>query len=454
MSKSFRLGLYVLTAFFLATCTTVQPAPEETPRNAVFILADGMGFAHVKAYRMYADDPATEIVDPLSIDPLLVGAVSTDTIVMNCDESGSQCERDPYGVTDSASSATAYATGRDTLRGSLSVDPEGAPISTVLEAARTQGKSTGLVATSQVTHASPAAFASHVISRSQYNDIADQFFDSQWQGQPMVDVILGGGLQYFKREDRDLVSEFTQAGYETAFSRSELQNTSGDRLLGLFAPSGMSRALDRDAETPSLEEMMDTALQTLNRNPQGFFLMMEASQVDWAAHGNSVAGVISEMEGFINAVNKVLEFAGTNGDTLVVIVADHETGGMALGKDGFYSWDPRPLRGIKATPAAMTMSYLEGEESLSSIVAANVSFELTDTETSILDATERDEKATFDAIAALFNDRTGTGWSTGSHTSIDVPLYAFGPGSEHFRGVMQNEAIGKVLWKTFLPEQK
>ena len=267
----------------------------------------------------------------------------------------------------------------------------------------------------------------------------------------MVDVLLGGGLKHMQREDRDLVSEFRQAGYEVAQNRSELLGMQGEQLLGLFAPDGMSRAWDRDGETPSLAEMTQTALTSLDQNPQGFFLMVEGSEIDWAGHDNSIVGVISEMEDFITAVDVVLDFARQNRDTLVIITADHETGGMSLGRDNIYRWDPRPLNGVTSTPAAMTARFLAGDESLSEFIATKVPFELSKTETETLDATPRDGTAVRDAIIELFNKRTLTGWSSSGHTGVDVPLYVFGPGSERFHGVMQNETIGQVLWEVFIP---
>jgi len=440
--------LLILT---LTACVSSSPTPVETPRNVVFLLGDGMGFAHVKAYRMYADDPSTELVDPLPVDALQVGSVSTDSIIMDCDSTTLNCTRDPHGFTDSASSATAYATGKDTVVGRLSMSPSGETMTTILEGACMHGKSTGLVATSSLTHASPAAFGSHVENRGQAADIANQYFDSNWKGTPMVDVLLGGGLKHMQREDRDLVSEFRQAGYEIALNRSELLGMQGEQLLGLFAPNGMRRAWDRDDETPSLAEMTQAALKSLDQNPQGFFLMVEGSEIDWAGHDNSIVGVISEMEDFIAAVDVVLDFAQQNRDTLVIITADHETGGMSLGRDNVYRWDPRPLNGVRSTPSAMTAKFLAGEESLSAFIAENVQFELNDAEVTTLDATPRDANTVSNAIIELFNKRTLTGWSSTGHTGVDVPLYVFGPGSEHFHGVMQNEAIGQALWEVFIP---
>ena len=454
MKNLLRASFGALLILTLTACVSSSPTPVETPRNVVFLLGDGMGFAHVKAYRMYADDPSTELVDPLPVDALQVGSVSTDSIIMDCDSTELNCTRDPHGFTDSASSATAYATGKDTVVGRLSMSPSGETMTTILEGACMHGKSTGLVATSQLTHASPAAFGSHVADRGQAADIANQYFDSRWEGKPMVDVLLGGGLDHMQREDRDLVSEFRQAGYEVALDRSELLSMQGEQLLGLFAPNGMSRAWDRDSETPSLAEMTQVALKSLDQNPQGFFLMVEGSEIDWAGHDNSIVGVISEMEDFIEAVQVVLDFARQNRDTLVIITADHETGGMSLGRDNIYRWDPQPLSGVNATPAAMTTRYLAGEEPLSAFIAESVLFELSAAEVATLDATPSDATATNSAIIDLFNKRTLTGWSSSGHTGVDVPLYVFGPGSKRFHGVMQNETIGQVLWEVFIPTER
>jgi alkaline phosphatase len=426
-------------------------AGDPAPRNAIFLLGDGMGFAQVKAYRMYADDPATELVEPLPMEAWQVGSVSTDSIRLDCSAGDGRCVRDPHGFTDSASSATAYATGHDTLVGQLSTAQDGAPLPTVLEGARRAGKATGIVVTSQLTHASPAAFGSHVLSRKDTRSIADQYFDARWDGAPMIDVLLGGGHDDLCRGDRDLVPEFRAAGYDVVRDRVQLLASRAGRVLGLFAPQGLPLAWDRAPGIPSLADMTRHALAVLERDPDGFFLMIEGSQIDWAAHANSVAGVISEMEDFIGAVAVALDFAAARGDTLVIVTADHETGGMALGRDNVYRWDARPLHGLERTPKAMAREYADGDGALSAIVARAVAFALDDDEMRRLDATPRDMEAARAAVAGVLNRRTFTGWTTTGHTGVDVPLYVYGPGRARFHGVMQNEEVGQALWSAFLP---
>ncbi|MEJ2400931.1 MAG: alkaline phosphatase [Xanthomonadales bacterium] len=449
-----RVTAALLLAAVLLGGTATAPAAEhpETPRNAIFLLGDGMGFAQVKAYRMYADDPATELVEPLPMEAWQVGSVSTDSIRLDCSAGAGRCVRDPHGFTDSASSATAYATGHDTVVGHLSTAPDGATMPTVLEGARRAGKATGIVVTSQITHASPAAFGSHVLSRKDTRSIADQYFDARWDGAPMIDVLLGGGHADLCRGDRDLIPEFRAAGYDIVRDRESLLASRADRVLGLFAPQGLPLAWDRDAGVPSLADMTRHALGVLERDADGFFLMIEGSQIDWAAHANSVAGVISEMEDFIAAVRVALDFAAARGDTLVIVTADHETGGMTLGRDNVYRWDATPLRGLRRTPKAMAQDYVNGAEALSAIVARQFAFELDADEARRLDAAPRRLDPARAAIADLLNRRTFTGWTTTGHTGVDVPLYVFGPGRDRFHGVMQNEDVGQALRAAFLPE--
>ena len=447
------LARAAVPAFFALLALVASPLPADAgntpPRNVIFMVGDGMSFAHVKAYRMYADDPSTDLVEPLPMEQYLVGAVSTDSIRLDC--SSGDCVRLPHGFTDSASSATAYATGHDTIVGHLSVTGAGKPLKTILERAHERGKSTGLVATSEVTHATPAAFAGHITDRDQQGMIADQYVEALVLKDPVVDVLLGGGRKHLVRGENDLMAEFRGAGYEILQNRDELMVSQADRLLGVFAEQGLPRAWDRTPEIPSLADMTSVALRTLNRNERGFFLMVEGSQIDWAAHKHSVPGVVSEMEDFVGAIREVLEFAGQRDDTLVVITADHETGGMALGRDNIYYWDATPLRGMVHTPKHMTQQFLSTEEPLSSIVARNVPFKLTPVEVTELDATYDDDRSVRKTLAKLFNRRTFTAWSSNGHTGADVPLYVVGPGSEQFGGVMQNEDLGQALQEAFLP---
>lgn len=453
MTPLFRF-LVVLLSSLVPLSALAQTSPEPTsPRNVIFLLGDGMGPAYIKAYRAFADNPSTPGIESLAIDPLNTGSVATDSIVMQCTGPlGSNCVRNPYGITDSAASATAYATGVDTLNERVGMDADGKALLSVLEIAARLGKGTGVVSTSQVTHASPAAFVAHVEERRQYDLIADQYFDNQVDGRPLAQVILGGGVRDFRRSERDVAEQFMTAGYGYVEDRDTLLAADSLPLLGLFAPVGMPRHWDRPDTSPTLAEMTGKAIELLAPNEQGFFLMVEGSQIDWAGHGNDIAGVISEMQGFLEAIDVALAFARDQGNTLVVITADHETGGLSIARDGVYEWNPVPMRGMRLTPQGITQLFMLDEEaSLVELLQANVEFELTSQERQTLELVERDEREAYEALTGIMDQRTLTGWASDGHTGVDVPLYATGPGSENFHGVLQNERLGQLLIEAVQP---
>ena len=421
-----------LAAALLSGCATARQEPVSAPKNVILMIGDGMGFAQVRAWRGYADDPATPAMEHTVFDPLLVGAVAT------------QPAEAAAVIADSAATATAYATGVDSYNSAIGVGPDRQPLPTVLEQARRQGKATGLVSTSQITHATPAAFATHVESRQEYAAIADQLFDNQIDGRPVVDVLLGGGRRDLIRDDRDVAADFAEAGYAVVTTRDELATAKGGQVLGLFADVALPREWDRSDEL-GLAELTTAAIERLSRDEDGFFLMIEGSQIDWAAHGNDIVGVISEMQGFAGALERVLAYARESGNTLVLVTADHETGGLSIASEGQYEWDPAPLRGMRSTPAGMVGQWAREGGSLADIVEAAVAFELTADERRRLANPPAEPEAAYDVVTALFDARTGTGWTSGGHTGVDVPLYAYGPGSEQFRGLMDNERVGQLL---------
>ena len=155
----------------------------------------------------------------------------------------------------------------------------------------------------------PCAYGAHNVSRKNMAEIADDYFDDQIDGQHKVDVLLGGGSELFARKDRDLVKEFSQAGYGHVTDKKSLNENQDDKILGLFAPGGLPKMIDRTEEVPSLADMTEAALQRLDKNEKGFFLMVEGSQIDWAGHSNDIVGAMSEMQDFEAAFEKAIDFA-------------------------------------------------------------------------------------------------------------------------------------------------
>jgi alkaline phosphatase len=305
-------------------------------RNVIFLHGDGMGPSHRELTRLATIGQDGELV----MDQLrYAGVVHTDP-------------DDPdEPVTDSAAGATAYASGVRTYNGAIGVDAQGRPVPTLLERARAAGKASGLVTTAQVTDASPAAFGAHVPDRGAQSEIARQYLEDS-----KPDVILGGGEDRWlppgnpgaypdqpptdpteqSSSDRgDLIARAEQLGYDYVSTRAELQASSARKLLGLFANEEMfeQRAEGQgDIYEPvvPLDEMTQKALGVLSQDRDGFFLMVEEEGIDEFAHRNNAGKVIQTGQALDRAVDVARRFAATHPGTLIVVAADHETGGLAI----------------------------------------------------------------------------------------------------------------------------
>ncbi len=405
-------------------------------KNVIFLIGDGMGVSYTSAYRYLKDDPGTKFVERTELDKYLVGQQMT-------------YPEDPeQNVTDSASAATAMSAGIKTYNNAIAVDNDGSEVKTVLEAAKEQGKATGLVATSEITHATPASFGSHDESRQNMNAIADDYYDELINGKHKVDVLLGGGTDLLVRKDRNIAEEFKKDGYSYVTNRTELLADKNEQVLGLFAERGMPKMIDRTEDTPSLKDMTASAIERLNKDKDGFFLMVEGSQVDWAGHDNDIVSAMSEMEDFEKAFKAAIEFAKKDKHTLVVATADHSTGGYSIGSDGNYNWFSEPIKAAKRTPDFMAQEIANGagvEETLKEYI----DLDLKEGEIqSVKKAAETKKAADIDnAIEEIFNQRSHTGWTTGGHTGEDVPVYAFGPASDRFAGQIENTDQAKLIFE-------
>lgn len=391
--------------------------------NVIFMIPDGFSAAYATNYRWFKGD--TPIWDDL-----LVGMVKTHSANSE--------------VTDSAAAGTAFATGEKTNNGMISVSPDGKELETILEASKKAGKSTGLVATSTITHATPAVFASHVASRANEADIAPQMLER-------VDVLLGGGKKFFlpkseggEQAEKNLITEAKNNGYQFVETRGELQSVKGKKLLGLFAADGMAPELDRKrTEQPSLAEMTAKAIDVLDQNKKGFFLMVEGSQIDWAGHAHDAAWAMKDTEAFEDAVKEAIDYAKKDGRTLVVTVGDHDTGGMSVGGYGEYAAKLHVLREVSATGNYMATQLDKERSNVKEVVKKYANIELTDEEIERIQSA----KNPANAINDLISQRALVGWSSSAHTGVDVQLYAFGPQSTMFSGLIDNTDIPKLMAK-------
>jgi alkaline phosphatase len=226
-------------------------------------------------------------------------------------------------ITDSAAGGTALSTGVKTLNGAIGVDTQLKPVKTILEEASENGLATGLVSTSAITHATPASFIAHQASRGSYEDIATDFLKTD------IDVFIGGGLDHFaKRADGlNLIDSLQKKGYQVETEMAKIKKVKKGKLAGLTAPVHNGRMGERADMLPVATE---TAIDILSKDKEGFFLMIEGSQIDWGGHAGSTIYVCEDMLDFDRVIGQALEFAAKDKETLVIVTADHETGGMAL----------------------------------------------------------------------------------------------------------------------------
>lgn len=411
-------------------------------KNLIVLIGDGMGPAQVSAARYYQQ--YIKGVKSLNLDPYYVGQATT---YADRGEDGGTVVSGI--VTDSASAGTAFATGHKTYNAGISVSNEDVskPFASVIEAAEASGKATGLVTTARITHATPAVYASHVRSRDNENAIASQYLDSG------VDVLFGGGKSFFvtkeekgKRTDKNLLPEFKAKGYKVIEDAQSLQSlTAKDtKVLGLFGGSHVDYVPDRKAETPSLAAMTSKALEVLSADEDGFAIMIEGGRIDHAGHANDLPTLVQEALDFDAAFKVAIDFAKKDGNTSVVVTADHETGGLSLSRDNIYEinidlWDKQKHSSeylVSALNEAKTLADVK------KIVAENTWItDLTDEEAQyILDGDGSSYKRE-GGYNAVISKRLLVGWSGHGHSAVDVGVWAYGPIAEKLKGQVDNTDI-------------
>lgn len=416
------------------TWANIETGPTKTPsrpKNIVIMIGDGMGPAYTSAYRYYKDNPDTEEVEQTVFDRLLVGMAST----YPASASG-------Y-VTDSAAAATALATGVKSYNGAISVDTQKQPLPTIFEKAKALGLSTGVAVTSQINHATPAAFLTHNESRKNYEALALSYLETN------ADVFLGGGQKYFSPE---LLAQFKAKGYQHITRFEDLASITQPKVLGLFAEVQLPWAID-EKDAKKLSTLTQKALNLLSQNDQGFVLLVEGSLIDWAGHNNDIATAMGEMDEFSNAIEVVEQFVREHPDTLMVITADHNTGGLSIGVDGNYNWNPEILRNISASTDTLALAAISGEQWQADL-ARGLGFELSEAEIAKLTVARMQGLETIAvAIRHVIDKRTDTGWTTDGHTGTDVQVFAAGPASELFNGHQDNIDIANKIF-SLLPKPK
>ena len=427
-------------------------------RNIIILIPDGLSVSGTTLARwLRSYDPATGTVDPtvrLAKDELLSGMVRTFWV----DHLGTV-----GGMIDSAPAATAFAAGIHTENAHLSVTSgDLTPVATVLEAANAIGKSTGLVATSNVQHATPAAFSSHTYRRALFEIIGEQ------QAYNHIDVMFGGGYQFLQAENRedgeDILGSLQERGYQLIHTRDEMLAATEKPIWGLFAPDAMAYDWDKvETGEPSLAEMTEVAIDLLSQNEEGFFLMVEGSKIDWAGHRNNPAAYVSDILAFDDAVRVALDFAQESQDTMLLIVSDHTTGGLSIGNrftDSTYMTDPINMHVSLLSRTTLTAEgiFYRAEETGEDIIGlVNTHAAITDlTPEEIADLRNAETNRDFQEILGLaISNRSGLAWTTHGHTGDDVPLYTYLPGNGRIVGLFDNTDIAHFIsdaWGLDLPQ--
>jgi alkaline phosphatase len=402
------------------------PAPTATPKNVILFIGDGMAAEHVELGRRY-------LGSPLHIDGIpwgAVGSLNTDSL---------------EGTTDSAAGATALATGFATNNGWLSMIPTDppSPVETVLERAEDRGKASGLLTTVDLPDATAGAFAAHVTDRGEGTEVATQMHAQD------IEVLMGGN----GGGDTDPLLGHAGVAYvdDVAELNAYVAGPGIGPMYGLIGVGTPAYVIDREEEgvvgrEPTLPQMTAGALDVLSADTDGFFLMVEGGAIDWGGHGRDPGMTATEMVAFDQAVKAGYDWAKNRSDTLILVTADHETGGLSVDA----KTNMAAIRGQRASTEFMNGLIREGA-SITSVLSTYAGISnLTTAERNLIAA--NGEMGIADVLATRWKVRWGwSGTDEGEHTDTPVPIYAWGARAGDFAGTAYaNERVGRLLL-SYLP---
>ncbi len=443
------LSLWVISAALFAQ--EVKPV-----KNVIVMIPDGTSVGVYSAARWFKF--YNNLGEGLHIDPYITGTVTTFS------------SNAPIG--DSAPTGSTYATGVLQQSGNVAIHPEVSendlfqadpsrtwqPAATILEALKIEKqKAVGLVVTCEFPHATPADFSAHHYKRSNFSALAAQM---AYQN---LDVMFGGGngiltgdiKQHFKNNGTTLISD----------DRNALLNYAGDgKVWALFGDKALPYDMDRNPDkVPSLTEMTEKALQLLSKKEEGFFLMVEGSQVDWAAHANDAATIINEFLAFDEAVGKVMEFAKNDGNTAVIILSDHGNSGFTIGSNNCPGYDKLTLAQLfgavsKIKPSANGLESIlvkTKPENIKATFKEYTDIDITDKELQTLLSSKNYQEGDYTKVGTsnnlahnivnILNSRSCFGFTTGGHTGEEVLLAAYHPQGDVPKGNLSNTQVNRYL---------
>ena len=443
------------------------------PKYVFYFIGDGLGAAQRQFSEFFLQEKLKNQNSQLIMNTFEVAGINTTY----CADSL---------ITDSAAAATALASGVKTNKGVIGKDVNGNSVKTLTEEARDHGMKTGLSSTTRLTHATPAAFAAHNISRNNENEIADDFLNSG------VDFFAGGGIRHFipasmkikhrdaigktikskRKDEKDLIKGFEDKGYSTFIGMKGAKDfrstdfSKQDKVFAAFTYTHMPYEVERTNQykgVPSIAEMTKAGIDVLVQGDKGFFLMVEGGRIDHAAHANDPSGVIWETIAFDDAVKTAYEFFKNHkNQTLIVVVGDHETGGMGLGMDSM---------GYELNMAALNDVHVSVEDTLNNgagqykgdkaaylkFLAENYGLpNLSDTESASLNkamaSADAGETLGYYQLnpaaltaAHILSTRANINWTTTIHTATMIPMSATGLSAGRFGGYTDNTQVAKTM---------
>ncbi len=422
-------------------------------KNVIMLIADGMSTEGITLARHTKGNS-------LAMDEISVGSVITSWA------------NGP--ITDSAPGGTVYAAGEKTNNKYIGTSVNDTPMASILEGAESVGKATGIVATSEITHATPGDFTAHTNNRKNYNQILQQQINQD------MEVVLGGGFNKpsgftsevstdeFGSYYEEQVNNIKEEGFDLITTKDELISYDGDKLWGSFADADLKYDFDRQSDNdnvqPSLAEMTDKAIEVLNKDEDGFFLMVEGSKVDWAAHANNTVGIVSDILAFDEAVKTAVEFAKADGNTVVVVTTDHGNSGITIGSsyynENIESYDKATYANTtdllkNATITEERFNELasgKSDEEIKSLAKKYYAIDLNDEELAIVKGEQGEGRKV--GIREVIARKVGIGYTTGGHTGEQIYLGVYAPSDlELLEGVVDNTEVNKYMQRVLFGEE-
>ncbi|MFK5958990.1 MAG: alkaline phosphatase [Lutibacter sp.] len=458
----FALGTSLLNPFDLAAAPTDFDTIKKNhkAKNIIVIVSDGMSIGTLNMADLYLSRKTgigsnwLQLYKDNKVNRALMDMASASSI-----------------VTDSAAASSSWGGGFRINNGGLNIGPKGEHHLPIWQKFKKVGKMAGCVTTVPITHATPAGFCVNSKSRNSQAEIAEKYLNLGF------DIMMGGGEKYFsskyRKDKKDIFQEFANGGYQVVKTRNEMLAADTNKpILGVFQKNGLAYTRDRDSskelteKVPTLAEMTQKAIDRMKNNPEGFVLQVEAGKVDWAAHGNDIAGLIYDQVAHDEAIKVAIDFAEKDKETLVIITTDHGNSnpGIIYGKKANHNFDT--VQNYKHTNEWILNGF--GKETSVSQVKERIeyanNFATTDDEAKSLlsyytnikseDGLYNARHLPFKVLADIQKQHNSIGWISMQHSADYVELAMFGPGSDLLKPFIKNTDLHYLMLEAAEVENK